>query len=98
MVYLEDLFYTPIVDADKGRDMATFDFPGVYLNTEIPKDKRILMNIRGYFVVIICQVNPEYEQGARDENGKIVCIYQYPGRFMVSLSLHCCGIISYLQQ
>ena len=57
-VSLEDLFFTLIVDTHKGRNMATFNVPEVYIHSDMPKDKRILMKLRGYFVDIMCQVNP----------------------------------------
>ena len=49
--------------------MDAFDVPGAYLRAEIPKDKRFLMNIRGYLIYIMCQVKLEYEQHVRYENG-----------------------------
>ena len=51
--------------------MATFDVPVAYLHA-YPKYKRILMNLRGDFVDIICQFKPEYEQHMRNENGEKV--------------------------
>ena len=55
--------------------MATFDVPGAYLHTYIPKDKSILMKLREYFFDIMCQVNPEYEQHVVYENwGKVLYI------------------------
>ena len=49
MVSLKVLFYTLIVDANEGRDVANFDVPGSYLHADIPKDKRILMKLRFFF-------------------------------------------------
>ena len=55
--------------------METFDVSGAHLHTDIPKDKRILMNLREGFVEIMCQVNPFYEQHVRYENGQnVLCI------------------------
>ena len=48
--------------------MATFDVPGSYLQSDMPKYKRVWMNARGYFFDIMYQVNPEYEQQGRYEN------------------------------
>ena len=42
----------------KESDVDTFDVPGSYLHAYMPKYKRILMNIRGYFVDITSQVKP----------------------------------------
>ena len=67
-VYLEDLFCTLIVDSKKGCGVATLDVPRAYLNADIPKYKSIVIKIRGYFVGIMCQVNPDYEEHVRYEN------------------------------
>ena len=69
---MEAIFFKLIVDAYEGRDVATFDVPGAYLHLDMPKDKRILMDIRGYCFDIMCQFNPEYEQHVSYENGKNV--------------------------
>ena len=74
-VSLEDLFYTLVVDAYERHDVATFYVPGEYLHSDMRKDKSILMNIRGDFVDILCQVNPEYGQHMRYENEKYFCVY-----------------------
>ena len=58
MVSLEALFCTLIVDAHEGREVATFGVPGAYLHAYMPKDERILINIRGGSADIMCQVNP----------------------------------------
>ena len=39
--------------------MVIFDVPGAYLNSEIPEDKFILLNIEGGSVDIMCEVNPK---------------------------------------
>ena len=69
---MESLFFTLIVDTHEGCDVANFDTSGEYLHAEMPKEKRILLNIRGYFVAIMCQVNPEYEKHVGYENGRKV--------------------------
>ena len=71
-VSMDDLFCTPIVDANEGRNVAAFGVPGAYLHTDMPNYKRILMTLRGEYVDIMCHINPEYEQNVRYENGKIV--------------------------
>ena len=75
MVSLEDLFYTLIADVHNGRDMDSFNVPGEYLNASMPKEKRILMKLRGDFVATMCQVNPEYELHGRYKNGETFCVY-----------------------
>ena len=69
---MEYLFCTIIVDAHEGRNVDTFDVPGLYLHAYMPKYKRILMNLRAGFVDITCQAKPEYEQQTRYEYGKKV--------------------------
>ena len=51
---------TLIVDAVEKRDVAIFDVPGAYLQTEMPKGKHVLLVIRNEFVDILCEVNPIY--------------------------------------
>ena len=43
------------------RDVAVFDSPEYYLQTEMTEDKRILLRIIDEFVDIMCEVNPEYK-------------------------------------
>ena len=68
---LEALFCTLIIYSHKIRNVATFNVPGAYLHAEIPEDKSILMQLRGGFVNIMLQVNPEYKQYVRYEYVKI---------------------------
>ena len=65
-----------IIDANEGHNIDTFDVPGTYLHAKIPKDKRIIMKLRGDFVNIMCQVNPEYKQHVGYENGNKVLYLQ----------------------
>ena len=58
---VESLFSSLIIDAMEERDVAVFDIPGAFLQPEVPEDKMILMRLRGKFVDIMCQVNPEHE-------------------------------------
>ena len=48
--------------------MVIFDVPGAYLNSEIPEDKFILLNIEGGSVDIMCEVNPEHKKNVYVEN------------------------------
>ena len=57
-VLLEALLCTLMIGAHEGRDVDIFDVPGAYLYEEIPKNKRILMNLRGNCFDILFQVNP----------------------------------------
>ena len=64
-------FCTLIIDAHEGSYIANFDVPGASMHSEIPKDKRLIMNLIFCFD-IMCQVNPEHKQHVRYENGKKV--------------------------
>ena len=88
---MEALFCTIIDDAHEGCDV-----PGLNIHEEMPKDKRILMNTRGDFVDIKCQVNPEYEQHVRYEKGEKVlyilvirAIYGYVDSSLLWYNLFC---------
>ena len=49
--------------------MEIFDVPRAYLNADITEDKFILLKIEGYFVDIMCEVNPEHKKNVCVENG-----------------------------
>ena len=51
---------TLVVDAFEGRDVAVYDVPGAFLQSDIPDDKVLHMCLRDEFVDIMCQVNPAY--------------------------------------
>ena len=51
---------TLVIDAFEGRDVAVYDVPGAFLQSDIPKDKVLHMRLRDEFVDIMCQVNPAY--------------------------------------
>ena len=76
MVSLEDLLCTLIVDAQEVFDLCTSNVPEAYMNRYIPKDKILLINIRGGGGInIICKVNPECEQHVRyGIGGKVLFI------------------------
>ena len=72
---LESLFVSLLIDAYEGRDVATYDVPGAYLQARLsPKenDERVLMKLRGSFVDIMCEVNPSHTKNVVYENGKKV--------------------------
>ena len=49
---------TLVVDVYEVRDVAIFDVPGAYLNTYMPNEKYVRLNLEGEFVDIMCDVNP----------------------------------------
>ena len=71
-VSIEALFSTLVIDALERRDVAVFDVPGAYLHAKMPKGKKELLKMRGEFVDIMCEVNPEYKPFVLEENGKKV--------------------------
>ena len=66
------LFTTLVIDAHEERDVATFDIPGAYLHAKMPADKNVILKLRGHFVDIMCDINGEYRQYVRYEQGKNV--------------------------
>ena len=72
--------------------MAIFDVPGAYLQTEIPKEKRLLMKLRGQVVDIMCEVNEQYKEYIAYEKGNKYFIYKYCRHFAVASSPHYYGI------
>ena len=63
---------TLIIDAYEGRDIAVYDVPGAFLQSVIPKDKKLLMIICGNFVNILCEVKPECKYYVRiDKKGRV---------------------------
>ena len=50
---MESLMTTLIIDALEKRDVAIFDVPGAFLQTEMPKDKNVLLVI-GMNLLIYC--------------------------------------------
>ena len=69
-VATEALMATLVIDAMEHRDVAIFDVPGAFLQTEMPQGKHVILIIRDAFVDILCEVNPEYRQHVRIVNGK----------------------------
>ena len=61
-----------IIFAYEKRATAVFDVPGAYFHADIPDGKFTLLKITGQFVDIVCEVNPEFKQDVRYENGKKV--------------------------
>ena len=62
------LMLTILIDAHEGRDVATADITGAYLNAEM--DDFVVMKFEGREVDILCQLNPTHRQHVVMENGK----------------------------
>ena len=52
---------TLLIYSTEYRDVAVFDVPGDYLQTEMTTDKQISLQIREKFVDIMCEFNPNYK-------------------------------------
>ena len=66
----ESLMSTLLIDAMEQRDVAIFDVPGAYLQTDMPEDKQIFLRIRDELVDIMCEINPDYKPYVQYENIK----------------------------
>ena len=65
------LFITLVVDADEGRDVATIDIPGAFLQTAAKSGNYIKFTLA--IIDILCQLNPRfYTQYVVLENGRKV--------------------------
>ena len=69
---LEGLLASLVIDAFEEREVAIFDVPGAYLHAKFLQEKLVLMRVKGEFVDIMCDVNPEYKQHVTYEKGKKV--------------------------
>ena len=76
---LESILMTLLIDAWEERDVAVADIPGAYLHAEFPTDKRVILKLKGVFVDIMTDVNPEFKHHVvyeRDKKGReIKCLY-----------------------
>ena len=57
----ESLMSKLLIHDMEQRDLAIFDVPGVYLQTEMPVHTKIFLCIRDVFVNIMCGVSPDYK-------------------------------------
>ena len=73
---VESLMALLVIFAHEKRDVAVFDVPGAYLHADLPHDKFVLLKIEGQFVDIMVDVNPEFKEDVRFENGKKVLYVQ----------------------
>ena len=71
-VSLEATLTTLMIDVFEDCDVAICDVPGAFLQAKMPEGKTVIMRIRGRFVDILCEVNPEYKKYVTIENGKKV--------------------------
>ena len=50
--------------------MAIFDVPGAYFNADVPGEKCIVLQIKGEFADIVCEMNPEHKKYTYGKWGK----------------------------
>ena len=82
-----------LLNAYEQCDTVIFDVPGAYLHAEMPDNKFAILKIEGEFVNIMCEVNPEYKDDVRYENGKKVFTFRFSGHYTELLNLHYSGTI-----
>jgi len=65
------LFISCVIDAHEGRDVATVDIPGAFLQANLKKDEEIYMVLRGKMAELLCEIDPEkYEAHKRWDEKK----------------------------
>ena len=64
--------YIVAVIAKEGRDCATVDLPGFFLQTEQDKDKTILLKLTGSIAMLLIEIDPKWRKYLVEENGKKV--------------------------
>ena len=69
-VSTDALLMTLVIDAMEGREVATADVPGAYLQAEMDDD--VILRMTGASVDVLCQVNESYKEFVTEENGKKV--------------------------
>ena len=57
---MEELLAKLMIDSFEEREMAIFDVPGAYLNSDMPGGKFVLLKLEDEFVDIIHESNPEF--------------------------------------
>ena len=76
MITLEELLSTMVIDAYEYKKVVIFNVPVVYLLTNLPKDKFMLLILEGDFVDIMFDINPEYKQHTRFKDGNNILYLQ----------------------
>ena len=64
----ESVFLSCAIDAREGRDVATLDIPGMFLQTKA-KPGSLYLVLRGEMLEIFLAVAPEYEEFVKIVNG-----------------------------
>ena len=56
-----------LIGAHEGREFISFDVPGEFFQEEMAEDKLVLLKLKGQFVDMMCEINPEYKPHVRYE-------------------------------
>jgi hypothetical protein len=81
VISTDALFITLVIDAMEGRDVATVDIPGAFLQTDAKPGT--YMKITGPMVDILCQINPKlYEKYVTNETERRCCIQKHLKPYM----------------
>ena len=65
---------TLVLGAYESQDVAIFYVPGAYLNVDMPDEKYFRLKLKGNFMDIMCDVNPDHIPNIRYENGNMVLL------------------------
>ena len=68
------IFIIATIAAMENRAVATIDFPGAYLNAEMPKDKgkQVFMKLNKFESLVLCKLDPSYESYRRPDGNMVV--------------------------
>ena len=72
---MESLASVLLIGVHEGRHFISFDVPGAFLKSEMADNKLVLLKLKGKFVEMICEINPEFETNICYETtkfGKII--------------------------
>ena len=70
-IAFEALLYTLMIDAMEGRDVATIDLPGHFLQTDM--DEKLILKIQGALAMLLVEMNPSrWKKHLRHERGRPV--------------------------
>jgi hypothetical protein len=67
---VDSLFLSLLIDASEGRDVATADIAGAYLNADM--DELVILRLTGEDVSLMCQVSPAFTAFVATERGQPV--------------------------
>lgn len=73
-VAVESVFLTSVIDAREGRDVATVDVPGAFMQADM--DDLVYMRLDGVMVDLLIEIDDKYEQFVTIEKGKRVIYVQ----------------------